>query len=83
VKKRGPNIPDEARAKRAADADAGIGRKPEYRLKALNKATGEKSRNAGAAWVNEDGSISIDVEPFVVLRGGKDLVLTLFPEHKK
>jgi len=49
----------------------------------MNKATGEKSRNTGAAWVNADGSISIDIEPFVVLQGGKDLVLTLFPEGKK
>jgi len=60
-----------------------VGRKPEYRLKALNKATDEKNRNVGAAWVNDDGSISIDVEPFVVLYGGKDLVLTLFPEGKR
>jgi len=59
-----------------------ITRKPDYRLKALNKVTGEKSRNVGAAWVNKDGSISIDIEPFVVLQGGNALVLTLFPEDK-
>jgi hypothetical protein len=57
-------------------------RKPEYRLKAMNKVTGEKCRNAGAGWVNTDGSISVHVEPFIVLRGGSDLVLTLFPESK-
>lgn len=60
------------------------GRKPDYRLKAMNKATGVKNRNVGAAWVNEDGSISIDIDAFVVLPGGPELVLTLYPvEHRE
>lgn len=54
------------------------GRKPDFRLKALNKTTDEKSM-VGAGWTNADGSISIDLNAFVVLQGTSDLVLTLFP----
>jgi len=60
-----------------------LGRKPDYRLKAMDKRTGEKTAlGCGAAWWNEDGSISIDIDPFIVLHGGADLVLTLFPLEK-
>ena len=55
------------------------GRKPSHYLKALDKATDEKSGRIGAAWVNRDGTISIKLDPFVTLNGGNDLVLTLFP----
>jgi hypothetical protein len=54
------------------------GRQPDYRLAALNKRTDEKGNNIGAAWINDNGSISIRLDSFVVLTGSKDLVLTLF-----
>lgn len=55
-------------------------RKPDYRLKALNKTTGEKN-SVGAAWINNDKDCSITVvlDPFITLHASKDLVLTLFP----
>lgn len=57
------------------------GRKPDYRLGAMNKSTDEKA-NVGAAWANDDGSLSVVLHPFVTLRADKNLVLTLFPERK-
>lgn len=59
-----------------------MSRKPDYRLGAMNKATDEKA-NVGAAWINENGSISVVLEPFVTLRADKNLVLTLFPATSK
>lgn len=58
------------------------GRQPDYRLAALNKSTDEKS-NVGAAWENDNGSISIRLDSFVVLKGSKDLVLTLFKSDSR
>lgn len=58
------------------------GRKPDYRLKALNKLTNNKA-SIGAGWKNKDGSISIDLNPFITLSSEHisvtDLVITLFP----
>lgn len=56
-------------------------RKPDYRLKAMNKATDAKAE-VGAAWSNTDGSISIVLNPFVRLDYNTDLVLTMFPAAK-
>lgn len=61
------------------------GRWPDYRVHAMNKATDEKSK-VGAGWSNQDGSIAIRLDPFVVLTAGRDLVITMFPvseEDKK
>lgn len=52
-------------------------RKPDYRLKALNKDTDERN-TIGAAWLNADGSINISLEAFIVLQASPHLVLTLF-----
>lgn len=43
------------------------GRPPEYRLRAFNKVTG-KATNVGAGWANENGSVTIVLDPFVVLK---------------
>lgn len=53
-------------------------RKPDFWVKAMNKATNEK-RKVGAAWRNPDGSISVDIDAFTVLASSPDLVITLFP----
>lgn len=58
--------------------DFRVGRKPDFRLKGMNKKTDLKG-DVGAGWQNPDGSISIDLNAFVVLSGGRELVLTLFP----
>ncbi len=59
-----------------------MSRKPDYDVAAMNKATDEKAR-VGAAWLNEDGSISITLSAFTKLESSKDLVITLFPLKKK
>lgn len=55
------------------------GRKPEYRIGALNKVTEERGR-IGAGWVNPDGSISLVFDPFTTVPVGRDYVITMFPE---
>ncbi len=56
-----------------------MSRKPDYKLKAINKSN-EKKGEIGAAWINENGIISIVLDPFVAIRGQDDLVITLFPQ---
>ena len=51
---------------------------PQYRLLALNKKTEQRGK-VGAGWRNEDGSISIRVNPWVVIDSNPDVILTLFP----
>lgn len=59
------------------------GRTPDFELKAMNRGT-ERSHRVGAAWLNENGSISINLDEFVVLSGRENtLVLTLFPREDK
>lgn len=54
-------------------------RKPDYRVAALNKGTDEKGV-VGAAWINDNGSIAIILDPFVNLQQqGRQLLITLFP----
>lgn len=53
-------------------------RKPDYWVKAMNKETNEK-RKIGAAWKNQDGSVSIDIDSFTVIASSPHLVITLFP----
>lgn len=58
------------------------GRKPDLWVNAMNKRTDEK-RKIGAAWHNEDGSISIALDSFTVLEASPDLLVTLFPVDTK
>ena len=53
--------------------------KPTHRLKVMNKKTNAKCNDAGAAWLNKDGSISIVLGACVVLTEDRDMVYTLFP----
>jgi hypothetical protein len=55
------------------------GRKPSYRLNALNKKTDEKTYPVGAGWKNEDGSITLVLNRFVVLPTDPEWLFTLFP----
>lgn len=59
-----------------------MSRKPDYDMSAMNKETDEKAR-VGAAWANEDGTISVVLSPFIKLEVSKNLVITLFPVKKK
>lgn len=54
-----------------------MSRKPDYRVAAMDKSDNRKSK-VGAAWNNTDGSIAVILDPFVVLHGGSNLLITLF-----
>ncbi len=56
-----------------------MSRTPDFRIAALNKRTDEKAI-IGAAWKNEDGSISITLNSFIKIEGSKDILITLFPK---
>lgn len=58
------------------------GRKPDYCVGLLNKRTDEKNGFAGGAWKNEDGTISIVLDSFIEIRGGRDMLITLFPKRE-
>lgn len=59
-----------------------MARKPEYRAKATTRPSVEPKRAGviGAGWKNEDGSISVVLDPFVTLTGADNLIITLFLE---
>lgn len=64
------------------DSSSKISRTPDYNVKAMNKTTGEKAR-IGAGWHNEDGSISIVLNPFTQLVATPELLITAFPKEKE
>lgn len=53
-------------------------RSPDYIVKALDKSNDQRKGRIGAAWLNEDGSISISLDPFVVIDAS--LTINLFPK---
>lgn len=56
-------------------------RRPHFRAAALFKSQQGKGGNVGGAWKNDDGTISLILDPFIVLSqtNNKDLLVTLFP----
>lgn len=59
-----------------------MSRTPDYDVHAMNKTTDEKNR-VGAAWLNENGTLSITLTAFIKLESSEDLVITLFPRQEK
>jgi hypothetical protein len=62
-------------------------RKPDFILGGLLKGEtrddSRRSNNIGAAWLNDDGSLMLKLDPFIVLEGSReDMILTLFPNTK-
>jgi hypothetical protein len=55
-------------------------RRPDYNLKVMDKFNDFKGR-IGAGWQEEDGSISIALDPLVVLSERSGLVIKLFPNN--
>lgn len=56
-------------------------RRPDYNLSAMDKKTGCKGP-IGAAWKNEDGTITLKLNPFVVLETARmELVVMLYPTN--
>lgn len=64
-------------------AEPFVPRPPDYNVSALNKKTDMKGV-IGAAWKNQDGTIRIKLNPFLVIDTSRhDLVVTLFPANKR
>jgi hypothetical protein len=59
-------------------ADKPAGRKPDFNLSTLNTETEVRGR-VGAGWKERDGSISIKLNPCVVLNAHDPINLRLFP----
>ena len=57
-----------------------MSRMPEYRLKILNKVTDKRNNDAGAGWVNKDGSISVILNPGIALTDNSEYVYTLLSD---
>jgi hypothetical protein len=49
----------------------------------LDKKTGAKTNDAGAGWLNDNGTVSIVLGPATALSYNKNLVITLFPLKDK
>lgn len=59
-----------------------MSRPADYRVAALNKADGRKAQ-IGRGWKNTNGTISVVIDAFVVITGGLDTLITLFPEDNQ
>jgi hypothetical protein len=55
--------------------------KPNYKVKVLNKKSSLKG-HIGAAWINEDGTISIVLDNYISLYQDGNILITLFPTDK-
>lgn len=73
--------PTPAKSGEATKPRSGVGRKADFDLSVLNKATEERGV-IGGAWQNEDGSISIVLNPCVVLTSDKNLMIRLFKRNR-
>lgn len=51
----------------------------DYNVCAMDKFNRALSGQVGRAWMNEDGTIAIKLNSFVVLDASKDLAIRLFP----
>ena len=52
---------------------------PDFHLSAIHKPSGRSAGKLGAGWMNNDGSVSIVLDPCVVLSGNDDISIRLFP----
>ncbi len=55
------------------------GRAPDFHLKALNRRTERRTGKIGAAWLNTDGSITLQLDMCISIPDDPDILLTLFP----
>lgn len=56
-------------------------KKPTHRLKVLLKGS-KRTTTVGAAWQRDDGSLSITLDPCVVLSWTDPVTISLFPVGK-
>lgn len=59
------------------------GNKPDYYVGCLDTETERKNPRLGAAWINNDGTISIKLDDFVTVTGSKSTYLRLFPNRDR
>jgi hypothetical protein len=57
-------------------------RRPDFILKAMNKTTDQRTGKIGAAWINQDGSIALVLDPAVQIHSDPELVIMLFPNDR-
>lgn len=58
------------------------GKLPTHRLGVIDTRTDKRSI-VGAGWKNDDGSISIVLNPCIVISSGPHYILRLFPERDR
>lgn len=58
-------------------------RRPDLVMKVMNKKTDQKSGRIGCGWVNQDGSISFQVDFPFVIQADANLQYMLFPNLGK
>lgn len=56
------------------------GKRPDYSVSFIMRGDDSQKGNIGVAWKNDNGRISIKLNPKVVLEWHPDLFITLFPE---
>lgn len=56
--------------------------KPDYNLTIYDKRDESRCNNAGAGWIQDNGSISIMLNPGIMLTRNKNLYITLFKTEK-
>ena len=57
-------------------------RRPDYYIRAKPRSYEGLGGKVGAAWINEDKSITIKLETCTVLFGNDDLLIRMFPVEK-
>lgn len=57
-------------------------RTPDFVLKVLDKETGIRSGKIGCAWKDEDGGLTIQLDPCVTLPSRPTLLIRLFPNDR-
>lgn len=57
-------------------------RKPDYKLKVMDK-TNKNTGAIGVGWMNQDGSISLRINPGTFLHYNPNLAIMLFPNDSE
>jgi hypothetical protein len=56
--------------------------RPTHTIKVMDRATKQKGGRVGAAWLNKDGSISIQLDVGISLSWNDGLMITAFENNK-
>lgn len=60
-------------------------RRPDFRVLATTRpgVIPKRAGVIGAGWQNQNGTVSIKLEPFVTISGADDLIITVFPKDRE